>query len=106
MGVHWPRLMLRMSAGHFSKTLALIAKAGDVPDAPALQAHEQGRHPVIGALAHGAASDGHGPVDLPIALQLVEEDRHELRDRLHGDLALHGHHRRNAGFAGRRRPRR
>ena len=49
-------------------------------------------------LAHGAARDGHGPVDLAVALELVEEDRHELGSGLHADLTLHRHHGRHAGL--------
>ena len=42
------------------------------------------------------ASDSQGPIDLPVADQLLEEYRHHLADGTHGDVALHGKHSRDA----------
>ena len=73
-----------------------------VPDTPAAQSHEQNRHPVVVAvrlvrIAHDAAPrGGHGPVDLPVFRQFLEKLRHELLDRGHLDVALHGDHGGNA----------
>ncbi len=82
------------SAGNFSNGSPARPKPGDVPDPAAAQAHEQRRRPPVVPVAHRTASGSHRPVDLAVALQLVEERRHEPGDGLHRDVALHGEHRR------------
>ena len=76
---------------------AAVAKTGRIPQPPALEAHEEHRRPPVSAAADRAARHGHGAVDDAVALQLAEEDRHELHDGFHGDVALHSDHSRNAG---------
>ncbi len=49
-------------------------------------------------ITHFAARDGHGAIGEAILAQLAEEGGNEARGGLHGDVALHRDHRRDAGF--------
>ena len=84
---------------------AAFGKPRCVPQPPTLQPHKEHRHPPVGALPHPTSRHGHRPVDQPIPLQLTEKDGHELGDRLHGYIALHGQHSRDASL-GQARPQR
>ena len=81
---------------HLAKSPVLSREARLVPDASALEPQVERRHPGVGPLAHRPAGHGEGAVDLAVLPQLGEEDGDGLLHRLHGDLALHGHHRRHA----------
>jgi len=80
----------------FLQTLPVISKARVVPDTATAQTHEQHRHPPIGAVTYAAPGHGNGTIHLAISLDLLEENRREVRNGLHGDVALHGDNGRDA----------
>jgi len=75
-----------------------IGEPGRVPHPPALEAHEEHRHPPVRTLAYRPARDGHGAVDLSVATQLPEEGRQEQFQRGHGEPAVHRDHGWDAGL--------
>jgi hypothetical protein len=84
--------------GPFLERGPFAAEAGRIPDPAALQPHEQHRGPPVGAFADGPAGDRHGPVDLAVLCQRVEERGNEPGHGLHADVALHGDDGRDAGL--------
>ena len=56
----------------------LLGRVG-YPELPRDQAHEQRRAPPVRRGAHGGASGGHGPVDLPVALDLSHHAGDEVK---------------------------
>ena len=90
-----PAIDAAQQRGPFFEVPAILAEARHIPDATAFQAHEQGRHPIIGPVTHRTARHRAGPVDLPIALEFFEEYGHELGNCVHGYFALHGHYSRD-----------
>src|SRR3954449_5899971 len=57
--------------------VGLAAESWGVPDATTAEAHEQHGRPPVVPVPDRAARRGHGSVDLPVPLELPEEDRHE-----------------------------
>ena len=59
--------------------LGCLLESWLIPETTAPKSHEQNRHIPIFLVSHRASGYGDRPIDLPIALQLAEENRYIVR---------------------------